>query len=168
MSATTAIVAAFGIVGTLASPFVANWGLERRMQLKHKHAEETRLRRARIRAHRNMLNAAMSCRESAAQNSAQNHTHQQLQARHNSMQVALRNVLSAYNTVNLFGSPETRRAAHALWNAARRMATTAWKDLQELNTLTAPVGEAEEAFAAAARKELFPDDAEQSRRLTDP
>lgn len=137
------------------------------MQLKHKHAEETRLRRARIRAYRNMLDAAMSCRESAAQNSAQNHTQQQLQALHNSMQVALRNILSAYNTVNLFGSPETRRAADALWNAACKMATTAWRDPQELNSLTAPVGEAEGAFAAAARRELVPADAEQSARLTD-
>lgn len=83
------------------------------------------------------------------------------------MQVALRNVLSAYNTVNLFGSVETRRVAQALWDAARRMATTTWRDPQELATLTAPVADAEGAFAAAARKELFPDDAEQSGRLTE-
>ena len=167
MSAATAIVAAFGIVGTLASPLVANWGLERRMQLKHKHAEETRLHRARIRAYRNMLDAAISCRESAAQNGTQNRTQEQQQALHNSMQVALRNVLSAYNTVILFGSVETRRVAQALWDAARRMATTTWRDPQELATLTAPVAKAEGAFAAAARKELFPDDAEQSGRLTE-
>jgi hypothetical protein len=166
MSAATAIVAAFGIAGTLASPFVANWGLERRMQLKHKHAEETRLRRARIHAYRNMLDAAISCRESAAQNSAQHRTQLQLQALHNSMQVALRNVLSAYDTVNLFGSVETRMVAKVLWDAARGMATTTWREQEELANLTAPVAAAEEAFAAAARKELFPDAADQSGRFT--
>ena len=160
MSTATVVVAAFGIAGTLASPFVANWGLERRMQLKHKHAEETRLRRARINAYRNMLDAAISCRESAAQNTAQRRTQLQLQALHDSMQVALRNVLSAYDTVNLFGSVETRRAAKALWEAARVMVTTTWREQEELANLTAPVAAAEEAFAAAARKELFPDAAD--------
>lgn len=160
MSTATVVVAAFGIAGTLASPFVANWGLERRMQLKHKHAEETRLRRARIQAYRNMLDAAMSCRESATRNSAQIRQPQQLQELHSSMKVALRDILSAYNTANLFGSHETREAAHVLWDAACRMTTTAWKDPQELNALTTPVAVAEEAFAAAARKELFPDAAD--------
>ena len=167
MSSATAIVAAFGIVGTLAAPFVANWGLERRMQLKHKQAQETRQHRARIRAYRNMLDAAISCRESAAQNSTQNRTQEQQQALHNSMQVALRNVISAYNAVNLFGSVETRGAARALWDAARRMAATTWRDQHELATLTAPVAEAEEVFAAAARKELFPDEAVQPGRPAD-
>lgn len=95
MSTATAIVAAFGIVGTLASPFVANWGLERRMQLKHKHAEETRLRRARIHAYRNMLDAAMSCRDLATRNDAQVRGPQQLQELHGSMKIALRDILSA-------------------------------------------------------------------------
>ena len=83
------------------------------------------------------------------------------------MQVALRNVISAYNAVNLFGSVETRGAARALWDAARRMAATTWRDQHELATLTAPVAEAEEVFAAAARKELFPDEAVQPGRPAD-
>lgn len=168
MSGATVLVAIVGIAGTLAAPLVSNWGLERRMLLKHRHAEESRLRRARIRAYRTMLDAAMACRDSSTANDAGPHSPQQQRELESAMKSAIRTNLAAYNSVILFGSDETRRAARALWEAASKMAVTCWNTPQELNTLTLCVGKAEGEFAAAARKELFPNDVSDTRSKQKP
>lgn len=74
------------------------------------------------------------------------------------MKAAVRDLISAFHAVDLFGSDETREAANTLLDAARAMATTNWKDDKELESLADRVGKSEDAFVRAARTDLFPDD----------
>lgn len=151
----TALVAIAGILGTLGAPFVASWGLQKRTELRHKHAEEARLRRDRIRAYRDLLGAAAACRACATKKDFA-HSEQEQRELQDGMRATSRTMLMAYNTVLLFGSEETRKAAILLWDATYKVLFTESQDQQELERLVTPLWEAEDRFAAAAREELFP------------
>lgn len=155
MNAATTVVAVFGILGTLSAPFVSNWGLEQRVRLKHKHADEIRRRRERVLAYRNLLDASVLCRKAAGENSVAPRAPTDQLDSLRTTKLALQHVLSARHTVDLVGSKESRVAARALWNAVYHMTTTRWKDADELKDLSLAVGNAEDAFIDAARRDLF-------------